>query len=264
MRRRSWNSFVRTAIVLTAIPLVTTGRAADFEPIQATTELGVTITPSDIFDSFEESLTFWPAVRRHVNSGQLEGADPALCVEAEAFIGQVQDQLHDRLMGSDQSQALDVIQYVTWNLRRAHFYRELRTTVGSGNAAPQLRRAIYQQFALDAREGRTFDVDRLKFALEPELKALALPIDREVHARELLGSIAICTNAMEQTETGHILRVAETSLEGRPCADLVRRIVSAADWALIIKETGTPPRREHFIAAWQELHPAAVTRVAAQ
>lgn len=229
-------------------------QALDFEPIQDSTELGVTVTPNQIFDSFEESLTFWPAVRRCVLSGELNGADQAICVEADAYIGQVQDQLHDRLMGADQDKALDVINYVTWNLRRTHFFRQLRNTVANDEATCRLRRAFYRQVGRQMQGGRTVDSDLLVTALEPELKALALGLDTEVRARELLRSIGACQIAIERTETGQLLRQAEEALDGQPCANVVRRIVSAVDWAGVIKDHGSLARREHFVVAWEQLN----------
>lgn len=249
--------------VLAALSLGLLGgsaRALDQEPIQPSTELGVTVTPDDIFNSLEETLSFWPAVRRHITSGELKGTETAHCLEADACIGVVQDQLHDRLMGADQQEAMDVIHYLTWNIRRTHFFRELRQTVGDKHAV-RLRAAVYAPI-WEAEDTATPDRAVLTSAAEPALKELGLAIDKEARARELLESIATCLVAMEATEAGRLIRSAEFALTGQPCAETARRIVSAADWASVIKETDTPTRREHFIAAWEELHGPAVALTA--
>ncbi len=253
---KSWITYLVAAgaVVLVGRPV----RAQD--PIQPNTELGITVTPDAIFDSFEDSMTFWPAVRRHLLSPKFQVADLSERSEAEAYIRTVQRALHDRLMGADQVKAMDTVDFVRWNLRRVKFFRELHRTVANSDAMPELRKSWYRMFRAEMAAGRTPDPDALLAGMDLELKALALPAEREAQVKVLWKSIGVSMIAMEATETGRVLRDAEAALDGQASKELVRRVVSAADWASIIA-SGSPTCND-FTAAWEELNRPPLTQTA--
>jgi hypothetical protein len=224
------------------------------EALEATTELGVTVTTDDILDSLEEASCFWPAVRRYVLSPQFSAADEAARIEAEAYIRQVQDRLHERLMGEDEAAGLDLLTYVRWNIRRQHFFRELRAVVKNEDQVLRLRSAWYRNFNRAADDGATIDLAALVAQIEPVVKLAALAPEDHAKVMSLWSNVGACMIRMEETQTGKLIREAELALSGLPHEQLVRRIVSAADWAGIIKTRQGPAACEDFIAAWDALN----------
>ncbi len=220
------------------------------DAFQTTTELGVTVTANDILDAMEESSSFWPAVRRYIVSSDFKAADQVSRIAADRCIGQVQDQLYNRLMGGDDAAAMDVIHYITWSIRRNHFLRELRDTVGDAEAVGRLRSIWCENFSSALGRGTIADLQPLAAQMEPRLKLLGLPNERQTQVLSLWRSLGTCMLQLEETQTGKLLRETDRTLAGRPEADLVRRIVTAADWACAMKTHSGPAVRADFISAW--------------
>lgn len=253
MTRTKW--FLATALTLLA---ARPAYAASDEPFVSSTELGVTITANDVFDGIEESMTFWPAVRKHLASPEFGVADLAQRKEVVAYIRDVQGKLHDRLMGGDNAQGMDVLNFACWNLRRIHFMREMRGAINADDALPRLRVEFHNHYARLLREQGVVAPEQLTAAIEPQLKLLALPVDRHAQAMELWHKVALCLIAMEATGVGGVMREADHALDGSPAAELTRRVVAAADLASIMKPQSGPATKADFLAAWDRLAPPSL------
>lgn len=231
------------------------------DPIQKTTELGITVEPSHIFDAFEESVDFWPAIRRYMVSDRCEMADREQRVAAAAFVKRVQDDLHGRLFGADEAAAKDVVDYVTWGLRRAKFYRELRSLVGQPRALVALR-GEFEGMARDARRNDVvLNVSTTVARMDSAMQPLSLEPEQHARAVELWRNLSECTVKLNATEAMMVIQRADDEAGKIPSGELVRKVAAAADWALIVK-TGKRTTREDFIAAWHELHDQPVAAVA--
>jgi hypothetical protein len=224
------------------------------DAILTTTELGVTVTPKELFDSLNDSNNLWPVIQRHVLSPYFPVGDEATRREAAAIISKVRSHLHDRLFGQDDAAAEDLLNYVGWSLRRAHFYRELREVTGDPAAMIQLRDTWQQAYRVHVAPDKPYDVEPLLAAIRPQLEALQLSPEKHARALELFRLIGACAARMEATEAGQLIRQIDRDLGDSPTGELVRAIVAAADWASIIKPADAVARKKHFVAAWDELH----------
>jgi hypothetical protein len=250
-------------IVAAILQLVfgTPSRAQD--AFETTTELGVTVTAEDILDTFDQWAAFWPVVCKYIDSPQFTAADEAVRRDAGAYLRQVRDELYGRLMGDDQAAGADLIRYVQWNVRRAHFLRELKGTASNREAAAQLRGLWYGSFSLAALSSRTIDPKVLPGEIESQFKPLGPAGQRHQQQTDLYASIATCLARMQATQTGQVLLALSQSLQGQRHADLVRKIVAAADWACVMNPRQGPPRRDDFVAAWEALNGAGIAASAA-
>ncbi|MBL9124821.1 MAG: hypothetical protein JNG90_14380, partial [Planctomycetaceae bacterium] len=234
--------------------------APSSDPIQSTTELGITVEPSHIFDAFEESIDFWPSVRKYVVSDSFDVAERQNRVQAAAFVKRVQDDLHGRLFGGDEAKAKDVVDYVTWGLRRAQCYRDLR-----GELPPESLVRLRGQFEalskVSRQEGRPLDPTTVSAEMETAMRPLNLTTEKQTRALELWRRLAVCTARLNATEAAMVIHRADGEAGSGPDGDLIRKIAAAADWALIVK-TGKKTTRQDFIAAWHELHDQPVAEVA--
>lgn len=233
------------------------------DPYASTTELGVTVTGDEIIDSFEETMSLWPAIRKYVISADFAVADETTRMAADAYIGQVQRELQNRLMGENDAAALDLIRYATWSIRRAHFFRQLRDTIDRPEAMVKLRDTWYRNFLEAVAAGGPVKLTALEAAIEPHLRGLALSPQRHAEALRLWSAIGHCMLAMESTQTGRLVREADRALEGRPEASLTRQIVAAAEWASIMKSHPGKAVRDDFITAWDALNPPSELAAAA-
>lgn len=255
-----FRTLVLLAASLAGSILVSASRAED--AFESTTEFGITVTANDIFDHLDEATVFWPAVRKYVKSPEFKAGDAQLRLQADAQIGDIQSQLHDRLMGDDEAAAADLIRYVVWNVRRMALFRQLRDTVGQPDGIGNIGAVWYHNYSLMLDKGDPVQAESLAAAMVPATTGLALSPDRQAVVRNLWLSISACLVEMEATKTGQFLRGAERSLANRPEADLTRRIAAAADWACIVKTRHGPAVREDFIAAWDALNRPATTESA--
>lgn len=232
------------------------------DPIQRSTELGITVEPSHIFDAFEESVDFWPNVRRYVTSDQFTVAEPEHRAAAAAFVKRVQDDLHGRLFGNDETAARDVVEYVTWGLRRAKIYREIRDLIDQPRELIRLRNE-FEEASLAARRGnQELDVDKLVQCMDVSMRTANLQAEKHATLVERWRSLAVCTKKINATQTAMVIQRADDEAGTIPCGKLVRQIAGAADWAMILK-AGKRTTRQDFVNAWHELHEEPVAEVAA-
>jgi hypothetical protein len=247
-------SALLTAVIITLGSLCapTSARAAD--AILTTTELGVTVTSKELFDSLNESNNLWPTIQRHMLSDSFTTGDPATRKEAAAVISDVRSQFHDRLFGQDEAAAEDLLNYVAWSLRRARFYRELREVVGDPAAMNRLRDTWQQAYRTHVAPDKEYDVTPLLAAVRPQLDRLELPAEKHARSLELFELIGACAARMEATAAGQLIRQVDRDLGDTPTGDLVRKVVAAVDWTSIVKPADVVARKKHFLAAWDELH----------
>ena len=247
-------SALLTAAILTLGSLCAPVDARAADAILTTTELGVTVTSKELFDSLNESNNLWPTIQRHMLSDSFTTGDAATRKEAAAVISDVRSQLHDRLFGQDEAAAEDLLNYVAWSLRRARFYRELREVIGDPTAMNRLRDTWQQAYRTHVAPDKVYDVGPLLTAVRPQLECLELPADKHARSLELFELIGACAARMEATAAGQLIRQVDRDLGDTPTGDLVRKVVAAADWAAIIKPADVVARKKHFLVAWDELH----------
>lgn len=234
--------------------------APSSDPIQRSTEFGITIEPSQIFDAFEESIDFWPSVRKYVVSEGFDVAERENRVTAAAFVKRVQDELHGRLFGADEAAAKDVVEYVTWGLRRAQCYRELRAELPPESLVRL--RGQFEGLSKEARlSGKPLDVDYAVTQLDSAMQTLNLPVEQQARTLEMWRRLSECSSKLNATEAAMVIHRADHEAGTGASGDLIRKIAAAADWALILK-TGKKTTRQDFIAAWHELHDQPVAEVA--
>lgn len=261
----SWGARIVTqASVLSVLSFfigVAGADSPDSDPIQVTTELGITVEPSQIFDAFEESMDFWPALRKYVTSDNFTVAERDQRLAAAAYVKNVQDKIHAQLFGADETGAKDVVDYVTWGLRRAEIYRQLRRLIEDPRVAVKLR-GQFEMFAREARRGNTpLDIAEAVARMDRSMQPLGLEPERQAEARELWRKLAECTVKINATQTAAIIQRADDAADTLPEGELVRKIASAADWAVVVK-AGDKTGRQDFINAWQEINDQPVAEVA--
>ncbi|MGD9648862.1 MAG: hypothetical protein AB7U73_24330, partial [Pirellulales bacterium] len=187
-------------------------------------------------------------------SDKFPAGDETSRQEAVVIISKVRSHLHELLFGRDDAAAEDLLNYVGWSVRRARFYRELRDVVGDPAAMVRLRDTWQLAYRVHIGPDKPYCVDPLQAAVRPQLEALELSPEKEARAFELFGLIGACAAKMEATEAGQLIRQIDRDLGDTPTGELVRAIVAAVDWASIIKPADGAVRKQHFLAAWEELH----------
>ena len=251
---------VSAIIVLLGCGSTVAVAAPSSDPIQGSTEFGIKIEPSQIFDAFEESIDFWPSVRKYVVSENFDVADQENRKSAAAFVKRVQDELHGRLFGADEAAAKDVVDYVTWGLRRDQCYRELRAAL-SPSAIVRLRGEFEGMSKAARLSGQPLDVNYTVAQLDSSMRPLNLESEKHARTLEMWRRLSECTVKLNATDAAMVIHRADNEAGTGPSGELIRKIAAAADWALILK-TGKKTTRQDFIAAWHELHDQPVAEVA--
>lgn len=260
MMLRTWGTLtsilLATGILFSTSPTIALADQAEppADCFKTTTELGVTITPDDLFDALDESCAFWPAVRKHLKGNDFKVADADVRATAERNIAVMQDRLHRRLMEGDDAAGSDVLQFAIWSLRKTRLYQELRATLGDPQLVQQLREAWSANCRNQLTEGAAPSAEELVAPMLSEIKTRGVPADRAAKTADLLGKIAVCTLRVRATDTSRMIREYDQSLGDTPAAMLTRDVVFAADWAGVIKPQGARLKKEHFLRAWEELH----------
>jgi hypothetical protein len=259
---RSAGHFLRACLVAPICCLgVAQAGGPNSDPIQKSTEFGITIEPSHIFDAMEESVDFWPNVRRYVTSDQFTVAEHEHRVAAATFVKRVQDELHGRLFGNDETASRDVVEYITWGLRRAMVYREIREIIDEPRTLVRLRNE-FERTSLEARRSNAdLDINAMVERMDVLMQPLELSAEQHALAVDRWRVLAECTQKINSTQTSLVIHRADEEAGTVSCGQLVRQIAGAADWALIVK-AGKRTTRQDFVNAWHELHDEPVAEVA--
>lgn len=226
-----------------------------------TTELGITVTQTEILDAFESCSEFWPAVCRHVEKRGEDMASQTARTAAVAIIRQTQLELHKQFFETDEQAAQDVIRYTAWGLRRAAIYRQAAELIGERPTLLRVRQA-WQNVCVESSD-QPLDVleGQLLRGTEEALATASLEPETTRQIEQCVRQLAACVSQMQATNTAEILRRAERQTKNEQTRNLLRDIVEAADWASIAHADKGSVGVTQFKAAWAEL---AQTRDPAQ
>ena len=218
-----------------------------------TTELGITVTQTDILDAFENCSSFWPAVCRHVEKQGDDMASPSARTAAVAIIRQTQLELHTHFFEGDEQAAKDVIRYTAWGLRRAAIYRQAAELVDDRPTLLRLREAW--QNVCDESGDQPLNVleEQLLRGTDEALANAAIEAVNAARIQQSARQLAACVAEMQATNTAEILRRAEHQTKNEQARNLLRAIVAAADWASIAHAGKGSVGVTQFKAAWEEL-----------
>lgn len=241
--------------------------AAQDDELKPTTEFGITIVPDQIYDAIQETQDFWSPVRHQIVNAAYIGSDAATRQQTAAFFKRVNDQLHDRMFGGDEAQALDLIDYLSTRLRVFNFYRQLRGTVGSDSTFVALK----QTWDQGLREANTLSaakrpeaITKLVQQLESEMRLVALRPAQIDQALPLWQNVGAATGRLNATAAGQMMLGFEREAKANETrvAELIRSVADTADWALITKSEQTLLKGSDFARAWQELETIQVAKTA--
>lgn len=234
------------------------GVARAQDPIETTTELGITITPDDVFAAVTDQSDFWPAVRRHLESEEFTDGTPQDRRHAAQFIKRVNDHLFQRLFNEDDSIALDLLHYTAARLREYAIFRRLREIIDDDPAMQALKHGWDTSQRRIQRSGPE-QAAQLERDLIEEMAA-------RMQARELPpATIQTALPEWQRLDEAHDLTHATAAgqamirfeLEGSdpsgPYAALMPRVAAAADWAILVQQPGEPLSKEAFRSAWAAL-----------
>jgi|GEM_PF-2282016 len=263
---------IATRIVVPAVAMALLGSVTHWAPaqddLQPTTELGVTVTPDHIFDAIQETTDFWPPVRAYVKGEKFQVATPASREATAAFLKQAHSFLHDQLFEKDEATAMDLIDYLSWRIRKFVFLRRIRQSL-QNDSLLVLSKDDWEQLRRDANElpAERQDVARAAIPTEMSRRMVAAGVEgpKVEEVVELWRRIAVCEQHMSDTETGQgMLEFEQQAKEfDRATASLIRDVVSAAEWTLIAKPTGTLASYGDFQPAWDSLQKLRAAHTAA-
>lgn len=246
--------------------LLLAGRAlASESEIQATTEFGITIAPDQVYDAIEESSDFWPPVGRHVAGADFQVADAARRREAADFIAEVNQALHDRLFGDDEAAAADLLVYLQARLRVIACYRQLREALADDAALVALKdhwEDQSRQLYLIPQPTRAVLALERPNLMRDEMQRIGLPAERIEAALPVWKRLSACEAKRNNTAAGRAMldyerRVMSGDLDQ---AELIRRVVAAAEWSLIVKPAGRIATKRDFLRAWDAIETQRVAR----
>lgn len=244
-------------LVVAVCVMVVQGAFAQ-DDLQPTTELGVTVTPDDIFDSIQETTDFWPPVRAYVGGERFDVSTPAAREATEAFLKQAHTYLHDQLFEKDEAAAMDLIDYLTWRIRKFVFLRQMRELVDD-DALLAAMKDDWEHLQRDAKELPDEKQAGARAAIPGAMKDLiaanGMAKSQSDQVLKLWLQIDVCVACMDATEAGQgMLRFEEQAKAfDRTTATLIRDVVSAAEWTLITKPEGTLAEHTAFQPAWSSL-----------
>ncbi len=242
--------------------------AAAQDDLQPTTELGVTVTPDHIFDAIQETTDYWPPVRAYVAGDKFQVSTPASRKATAAFLKQAHSFLHDQLFEKDDATAMDLIDYLAWRIRKFVFLRQVREMLDDDSLLIVLK-DDWEQLQRDANELPIERRAAAHAAIPAEMSRRLLvagvggpQVEKIV---DLWRQIAICVEHMDATEAGQGMLAFEQQAKNldRSTATLIRDVVSAAEWTLIIKPSGTLAAHTDFRPAWDSLSKIRAAHTAA-
>lgn len=228
------------------------------DDLQPTTELGVTVTPDDIYDSIQETTDFWPPVRAYVGGARFDVATPDAREATEVFLKQAHTFLHHQLFEKDEATAMDLIDYLSWRIRRFTFLRQMREVLNDD----ALLAALKDDWERLQREANDLPADKqhaaqaaIPTAMASRMNAAGVEKQESDQVLEMWRQIAVCIDHMDATEAGQGMLGFEEQAKSLDLTTgtLIRDVVSAAEWTLIIKPKGTLAEHTDFRPAWDSL-----------
>lgn len=251
---RFLSSFV---LVLGSICCFASGLQA--QDLPTTHDHGITISPDHLTGAIQDSQDFWGPVRKYLTSEECSIDEAARRAEAVAFLKRVHDGLHERLFNGSETEAADLVDYLSHRLRMFEVYRKLRTTVADDALLVGLIRDWENELRLIhklpvAEQGAK--VELLVADMTKKMQAAKLDEAKVAEASNLWKIQAAVVEKMTGTLAGKMMVHFETT-EGdklsREVGALLLTISSAADWVLITREVETSIGREAFVKAYAEL-----------
>lgn len=255
----------KVAAILGVFSLLAGRLWAGESELSASTEFGITVTPDEVYAAIEESSDYWPPVGRHVAGDQFPVADVAMRQQTAAFISEVNQTLHDRLFGDDEAAAQDVIVYLQARLRVFVCYRRLRETLADDPALVALKdqwEEQHRELYLIPQPERSILAAQAPGSMRGEMARLGVPEDRIEAALPIWKQLAACEARRDKTAAGALMleyerRVMSGNVDQ---AELIRRVIGAADWSLIAKAEGKIASKRDFLQAWEALEGYRVAR----
>lgn len=252
-------------IALVGSLLAAAGSSAGESEVQSTTEFGITVTPEEVYDVIQETADYWPPVQRHVAGPEFAVASEPLRRDVAEFIAEVNQTLHDRLFGDDESQAEDVILYVQARVRVFGCYRQLREALGDDAALIHLKNHwedLGRRMLVIPEPSRSMLAMELPAEMKRKMLELQLPPERIAAAEPLWKRLAACEAKRNATAAGRrMLDFEREAIAGDPeRAELLRRVVAAADWSVIVKPTGRIATKRDFLSAWDTIEGGTLRR----
>ncbi len=249
---------MRIALVVVLLSALTVSARAQDDELKPTTEFGITIQPDQIYDAIQETQDFWAPVRHQIVNAPFIGSDAATRQQTAEFYKHVNNQLHDRMFGGDEAQALDLIDYLSTRLRVFSCYRELRSIVADDGAFIELK-LTWDKGLREANThtgaARTAAVDALVKQLETEMRAASLEPAKIDKALPVWKTVGAASSRLNATGAGQMMLGFERDAKSKDMrvAELIRSVADTADWALITKSEQKLLKGSDFAQAWQQL-----------
>jgi hypothetical protein len=247
---------ILTSCLCSALAFCTAAVAQD--GLETTTELGITITPTDITDAIQQTQDFWGPVQKYISGSDFKAADPAICKKASSFFDKVHEGLYKRIFEGDEASARDLLDFLTARLRKYELYRRLRKQINNDAAMVALlerwERAHRDIHAL-AEDQRPARVQAILALMPEEMAALGLSAETVTSSMATWDLQAKCMARMDGTEAGKMMIGFEHEARqlDRPIGELVRTIACAADWTLIVSKPNQKIGRADFEKSWKDL-----------
>jgi hypothetical protein len=243
-------------VILGITILSTEARCAD--PLKPSTELGITVTPQQVFNSMTEMAAYWPAVRNYVESEKFTAADLATRKLAVERLKQLDARMSARLDSEEEAVGLDFLEYLAARVRKTEAFRQLREAIDNDLAMFRLKThwdtALAPLERLDDPE-RSTQIVKLAASMKPRMEVEGLPQQTIARAAPLWEVLAKATVRVDATAAGLAVVQFESEVESaaKPVARLTFSLIEATEWALMTKAANQTITRQDFIAAWEAL-----------
>jgi hypothetical protein len=215
-------------------------RLAADEPLQTTTEFGITVTADELAAAIQEMEDFWGSMHAYLSGKDFTQGDESSRRQTLKFFNSVQEGFYKKLFDGGDEHVVDLVDYLSLRLRKFAMYRRLRETVDNDAVLAELvehwERSHRDCNALPADE----QAERLAKLLEQmnhEMQRLGVPDERRAEASAVWSLQADCFARMNGTEAGKMMIGFEHQARelDRPSAELIRQVANAIDWATITK-----------------------------
>ena len=243
------------ALILTALTVPAWSQDDELKP---TTEFGITIQPDQIYDAIQETQDFWSPVRHQIVNAPYIGGDATTRQQTAEFFKHVNNQLHDRMFGGDEAQALDLIDYLSTRLRVFSCYRDLRAIVADDVTFVDLK-ASWDKGLREANtlgpDARATAIAALVKQLETEMRSAQLEPAQIEKALPVWKTVGDASARLNATGAGQMMLGFERDAKSKDVrvGELIRSVANTADWALISKSEQKLLKGSDFARAWQEL-----------
>jgi hypothetical protein len=232
--------------------------SAGAQELETTTEFGVTITPSDITDAVSETQDFWTPVLKYIGSDQFDVAESAIRKQTTEFFNRLHESLYKQLFEGDEEQARDLLDYFCLRLRKIALYRKIRVAVKDDATTVALMEQwekTFREIQLLPAADRQARVEAMVKLMPDEMAARGVSAEGSSQAQQQWTLLGECMSKMYRTKAGALIskfEVEARQLE-RPVGELLRKVVTAGDWALITKAGSASAKRADFERSWKEL-----------